>query len=372
MKTGRFRGGAALIFVLGLIAVTSAVAAGIVEFAALRLKPRASAALAAELKLDAESALNAAVAVLREYAEIDGGLYAESQGWGKPLADGRIEFDGFEADVKISDESGKIPLSAMDSAKFVRIFEERGMSSASAQQAADCIADWCDSDDARGVFGAEYDDYDRGAARPPNRAFKSFSELAFVKNACEVFFDADGNPTDFYRIFSENFSLENFSKVNLNSASEETLAILCELESEDYDPDLYRAIRGEIGTVDDGKYWVESLSDIENRGARFVPRGMASASASLLKIEVTARRGIAEYRIVAFYGSETQSSSASARGADGSRPGSSQAGGGRPSSSQGGNSGGSSGSMTSGGSGKSSSARASSMKILKIYERGMP
>ncbi|MDA6815855.1 hypothetical protein OSL60_27105, partial [Escherichia coli] len=83
MTFGRFRGAAALIFTLGLIAITSAVAAGIVEFAALRLKPRASAALEAELKLDAESALNAAVAVLREYAEIDGGLYAESQGWGK-------------------------------------------------------------------------------------------------------------------------------------------------------------------------------------------------------------------------------------------------------------------------------------------------
>lgn len=367
MTFGRFRGAAALIFTLGLIAITSAVAAGIVEFAALRLKPRASAALEAELKLDAESALNAAVAVLREYAEIDGGLYAESQGWGKPLADGRVEFDGCEADVKISDESGKIPISSMDAEKFVKIFEEWGMSSASAQQAADCIVDWCDSDDARGVFGAEYDDYDRGAARPPNRAFKSFSELAFVKNANEIFFDADGNPTDFYRILSENFSLENFSKVNLNSASEETLAILCELESEDYDPDLYRAIRGEIGTVDDGKYWVESLSDIENRGARFVPRAMAAASASLLKIEVTARRGIAEYKIVAFYGTET--SSRSSGGSDGSRTNSSSSGTAGTSSS-GGNSGGSSGSMTSGGSGKSSAARASSMKVLKIHERG--
>ena len=56
MTFGRFRGAAALIFTLGLIAITSAVAAGIVEFAALRLKPRASAALEAELKLDAESA----------------------------------------------------------------------------------------------------------------------------------------------------------------------------------------------------------------------------------------------------------------------------------------------------------------------------
>ena len=41
--------------------------------------------------------------------------------------------------------------------------------------------------------------------------------------------------------------------MNLNSASEKTLEILCVLESEDYDVDLYRAIKGEIGTVDDGK-----------------------------------------------------------------------------------------------------------------------
>lgn len=232
---------------------------------------------------------------------------------GKTLADGRVKFDGCEADVKISDESGKIPLSSMDAEKFVKIFEEWGMfvgvRAAGGGLHSRLVRFRRRARRLRG--GVRRLRQGRGA--PPNRAFKSFSELAFVKNANEIFFDADGNPTDFYRILSENFSLENFSKVNLNSASEETLAILCELESEDYDPDLYRAIRGEIGSVDDGKYWVESLSDIENRGARFVPRAMAAASASLLKIEVTARRGIAEYKIVAFYGTETSSGVPEAR-----------------------------------------------------------
>ena len=94
MKLLGKRRAAALIFVLGLIAITGIVAAVIVEFASVRLKPRASSMLEQQLKLDAESALNAAVAVLREYAEIDGGLYAESQGWSRPLSDGRIVFDG--------------------------------------------------------------------------------------------------------------------------------------------------------------------------------------------------------------------------------------------------------------------------------------
>ena len=96
MKLFEKRRAAALIFVLGLIAITGIVAAVIVEFASVRLKPRASSMLEQQLKLDAESALNAAVAVLREYAEIDGGLYAESQGWSRPLSDGRIVFDGCE------------------------------------------------------------------------------------------------------------------------------------------------------------------------------------------------------------------------------------------------------------------------------------
>ena len=137
MKLFGKRRAAALIFVLGLIAITGIVAAVIVEFASVRLKPRASSMLEQQLKLDAESALNAAVAVLREYAEIDGGLYSESQGWSRPLSDGRIVFDGCEVDVKISDESGKIPLGIMDAESFVKLFEEWGIGSASAQQAAD-------------------------------------------------------------------------------------------------------------------------------------------------------------------------------------------------------------------------------------------
>ena len=66
----------------------------------------AAAMLEQELKRDAVSAVIAAVAVLREYAEIDGGLYSDSQGWSRPLSDGRIVFDGCEVDVIISDESG--------------------------------------------------------------------------------------------------------------------------------------------------------------------------------------------------------------------------------------------------------------------------
>lgn len=307
MSEFRKRRAAALIFVLGLITLTAIVATGIVELASQRLKPLASSSLEAQLKLDAHSALSAAVAVLREYAEIDGGLYAPSQGWNNPLADSRIEFEESQVEVKITDESGKIPIANLTPEKLVKIFEEWGITSSGAQQAADCIIDWSDADDARRIFGAEYDDYDKGTPRPPNRALKSFSELAYIKYANEIFFDREGNPTDYYRIFAENISLENFAKTNLNSASEETLALLCIFDSEDYEEDLYKAIRGEIGSISDGKYWVENAAEIENRGARYVPRSNANVKATLLKIEINVKRGIAEYKLVAYYGSETTS-----------------------------------------------------------------
>lgn len=85
MKLFGKRRAAALIFVLGLHSDNGHCGCGNRGFASVRLKPRASSMLEQQLKLDAESALNAAVAVLREYAEIDGGLYAESQGWSRPL-----------------------------------------------------------------------------------------------------------------------------------------------------------------------------------------------------------------------------------------------------------------------------------------------
>ena len=114
----------------------------------------------------------------------------------------------------------------------------------------------------------------------------------------------------------------------------------------------------------------ENLTDIENRGARFVPRKNAGVNASLLKIEITVRRGIAEYRLIAFYGQDSSSSSGSdgARRTGGASSGGSSAS--RPQGS-GGNAGDSSGVLASQSSRSASTKGSASLKILKIYERGM-
>ncbi|MFR6033373.1 MAG: hypothetical protein ACLUKN_09495 [Bacilli bacterium] len=89
MKICGHRRASALAFVLGIVFIASILSVYLIEYSVAELKPRASSAYERSLRMDAYSALNAAVAVLEEYYEIDGGIYAASQGWEYPLADGR-------------------------------------------------------------------------------------------------------------------------------------------------------------------------------------------------------------------------------------------------------------------------------------------
>lgn len=292
----------ALIFVFGLIFAASVLSVGIVEHTARTLKISASSNAEYGLRESAYSALYAAVAVLEEYAKIDGGLYSAEQGWGRPFEDGRLKFSD-EIDAEISDESAKLPLCALASADIQKIFEGMDVSENTAREFADCIVDWRDNDDSKSPDGAEYDDYDSDAPKPPNRNFLSFGELKYVKNVGEFLFDENGKPNEFFKNFTSGVSLELFEKTNLNGASPETLKKLLDIENKDYDDTLYRALRGEIGSVSDGIVWVKNQTELSERGAREIPSKFADYKCGLLKIEIRARRGAAEYYLCAFYAS---------------------------------------------------------------------
>ena len=75
-----------LLFVMVLIFAASAILVSIGEYASVALRSRASSAKEFDLRLDAYNALNVAIAVIEEYSEIDGGIFSELQGWGKPFA----------------------------------------------------------------------------------------------------------------------------------------------------------------------------------------------------------------------------------------------------------------------------------------------
>ena len=301
-------------FVLGIVFIASILSVYLIEYSVAELKPRASSAYERSLRMDAYSALNAAVAVLEEYYEIDGGIYAASQGWEYPLADGRVELPrGGEMQVKITDESSKIPLSKLTSEELVSIFEEMQFSTSIAQTLAECILDWSDSDDSARLNGAERDDYDDDEAFPPNRAIRNLSELKYIKNVRDYFFDENGLPNEYYKAFSEIVSAEDFDKVNLNPASPQVLNMLLVIDGKTYDPALYDAIRGKIGSIEDGIVWIKNSTEALNRGASEVPSKHVGCQPALLKIEVTIKRGSGEYYLCGYYAEDSEDSSSQSK-----------------------------------------------------------
>ena len=301
-------------FVLGIVFIASILSVYLIEYSVAELKPRASSAYERSLRMDAYSALNAAVAVLEEYYEIDGGIYAASQGWEYPLADGRVELPrGGEMQVKITDESSKIPLSKLTSEELVSIFEEMQFSTSIAQTLAECILDWSDSDDSARLNGAERDDYDDDEAFPPNRAIRNLSELKYIKNVRDYFFDENGLPNEYYKAFSEIVSAEDFDKVNLNSASPQVLNMLLVIDGKTYDPALYDAIRGKIGSIEDGIVWIKNSTEALNRGASEYHSKNFGCHPDLLKIEVTIKRGSGEYYLCGYYAEDSEDSSSQSK-----------------------------------------------------------
>ena len=296
-----------LLFVMMIIFASSAIVVAIAEYASVALRTRASSAKDFDLRYDAFSALNAAIAILEEYSEIDEGIFSGAQGWNKPFAEKRISLpSGSDVEVEIIDESGKIPLRAVPTATLAKILETLGLTERDATEYADLISDWCDKNDSMLFSGAEYTEYDTGTTEPLNRPMETFRELLYVKDANVAFFDERQRPTELYKKFTAIFSLEPFKKINLNAASEDVLYTLMEAEDKNYDTNLYLALRGEIGSISDGITWCKNATDLYNRGVIEYPTNMTTFNAQLLKINITIKRGLAQYRMTAYYANSTE------------------------------------------------------------------
>ncbi len=292
-----------ILFVLLMIFSSAAIIVAISDYASNAMRVRITATKDFQLRYDAFSALNATIAILEEYSEIDGGIYSYLQGWQKPFADNRIQLpSGSDVEVEIIDESGKIPLRALpNDTTLAKMLEALGLNQREAEEYADLIKDWCDKNDNPSFNGAEYEDYDTGATEPLNRPMETFRELMYVKDANKIFFDENQRPTEFYKKFTSIFSLEPFKKINLNSASQDVLYVLMEAEEKDYDATLYSALRGEIGSIVDGITWCKNATELANRGVVDYPTNMTTFTAELLKINITIKRGWAVYRLTAYY-----------------------------------------------------------------------
>ena len=96
---------------------------------------------------DAESMLEVALATIHEVALIDDGkLYAGEQGWNNPIEYADIAVpDGWQVEIEIRDEGGKLPINTMEEPLLNRLLEEElDFDFGTARELSSTLLDWID------------------------------------------------------------------------------------------------------------------------------------------------------------------------------------------------------------------------------------
>lgn len=172
-----------------------------------------------------------------------------------------IEPNGFQLDVKITNEQGRILVNFATDEFVVNGLEELfmiwGLNPDEAAIAADSISDWVDSDDDERTNGAEnawysqagYDEF------PRNGEFGSIEELLLVRGMEEV---AKVKPD-----WRDYFTLYGDGSIDVNAASADVIAAFTGVHETDAQRfvDARNGPDGELGTVDDELISPDNVQD---------------------------------------------------------------------------------------------------------------
>jgi general secretion pathway protein K len=222
-----------LVAVLGIILLLSYMITRFMDEAVEDLEYRAIFNEPSDLRSFSYSMLEVALATVQEVALIDDGkLYAGEQGWADPISYAGINIpNGWEVQIEIRDEGGKLPLNTMSEELLNRLLEEElDFDYGTARELSSSLLDWIDADDNRRLNGAESDEYlgRDPAYRAANAPLQTLDELRLINIWDEEFFDDEGNPNELYTYLSGMVSVINTGGVNLNAAPQavlETLAL---------------------------------------------------------------------------------------------------------------------------------------------------
>ena len=260
-----------------------------------------------DLRTQAYCVFDAALATLHEIREIDGQLYRPVQGWGDPLGYSNIPLpEDIKSEVKITDESGKLPINHNNVQIWNLLFEEMGIDLSDAEILTDSLIDWMDQDDLKRLNGAEKDDYelDGKEYKPSNEMLKDFDELKLIAGFDEQFFnEEDGTPNQFFHSFKQSVSLHNQHPVNVNAAQGLVLNVLARMGGFDGEY-LQQHLRGPdnlTGTGDDP--WLTNMNQIPGFGAGLTagggapPSNLFGATSQMFRIEVKVSRGASIFLI---------------------------------------------------------------------------
>jgi len=304
------RRGSALLFVLVLVVVTAA--------AVLKFSERALGEMAGEgyyvqrerLRGEAYSVLETTLAVLAQFREVDGGLFAPAQGWGDPLALAGYEpAVGRTVAVEFADENAKLPLANAEWSEPVltALFADLGFEPGEVEVLTDSLLDWIDADDNPRPYGAETDDYLRGDPShvAANRAPRSFAELAAVQGFADLMFTESGRPNERCERFMRRVSLWSDGTINLNTVPDELLRASGLVDDRQL-ASLVRAldtVDGDRGSA--GARYYRSLNELGEQVGTVQGGGMFGVQTEALGIVVTVRERQAEFRLRAVVRTDT-------------------------------------------------------------------
>lgn len=320
----RSRAGAALLVVLGFVVLLAMLTIGILKNAQREILWQAEGYARPQLEIAACTALESALAVIANFQNIDGAVYAPQQGWSDALALAGFEYVPAEnawrfdektlISVSFFDESSRFPINKLSESELTALFIALGISDSDAANLSACLADWIDADDNARTNGAEIDDYEGFDAEyiPPNRELSDLREIRHIKHFREVFFEEDDRPNALFRQLESAVSLiASSGKPNVNTASDAALNVLC------YETDVnenalrdYRDPQDHFGAA--GGIF-RNANDLSRAGAESLANKVSFAVRTL-RITATARRGTASFVL------ETCVEIASSRGGSNSTP----------------------------------------------------
>jgi len=223
--------GSVLVAVMAIILLITFVVTRFMNEAIEDLEYRAIFNEPTDVRAYAYSMLEVALANMQEVALIDEGkLYASEQGWSDPINYAQVKVpSGWEVEIEIQDESGKLSINTMSESLLNRMLEEQlEFDFGTARELSSTLSDWIDEDSQRRLNGAESDDYlsNNPPYRAANRPLQSLKELRLLKVWEDEFFDEDGIPNERFTQLSRMVSVLNNGAVNLNASPDEVLDIL--------------------------------------------------------------------------------------------------------------------------------------------------
>jgi len=286
-----------LVLVLVTLVFTAAALTAFVEKAGNDLMVEVRRSDSKRLRQEAFSALEVTLAVLEDFREADNGLHSTAEGWGDPLTWAEwTPSQGRTVDVSFRDESGKVPLAHADLTTLTNMFEAWQMAPADAEKLADAIEGWM----ARGysyttTLTPDYPDASVPYAEP-QRPMRSFTELAAIDDARDVFFDENGLPNGNYWRFVDDFSLFNFPQPNANGANADVMAAVGQYT------DVQRQhisdfLSGTGQYANDGQQWLQNAAQLAAVAGLGGNAGTFGTTIAALRINVTVHDGRSQYRV---------------------------------------------------------------------------